>query len=279
MDLGMNGRTVLITGGSSGIGRAAALMYGREPGIGVGITYNENESGAMEVVRELETMGARAMAVRLSLEDHESIERAVDAVTSGLGGIDVLVNNAVRWGDPSLRGVRFEDLPFSAWEQSVGANLLGTVAVTRKVIPFMRRRKWGRIVNVSSDLAHESMIGSGPYSSTKAALIGLTANLVTELSADGILSNVVIPSWTMTERALRIFPEELRRRAADAFPTGRVTAPEDVASLIVYLGSAANGHVNGESIRATGHGSMPMLAEMMRTFQLRSQERTAPAGD
>jgi 3-oxoacyl-[acyl-carrier protein] reductase len=269
MDLGLNGRTVLVTGGSSGIGRAIATLYAREPGVGVAITYHSREAEAAALVEELEKMGARVMAVHMALGDHDTIQSAVDAVARTLGGVDVLINNAVQWGDPANRGRRFEDVPISYWEEMLRANLIGTVRVTQLAVPFMRARKWGRIVNISSDVAYDSMIGSGPYGSTKAALEGLTSNLVTELSADGILSNVVVPSWTLTDRALRSFPEEFRAIAAGAFPTGRITEPEDVASLAVYLGSAANGHVNGEVIRATGKGSQATLSMAMREFRER----------
>lgn len=153
----------------------------------------------------------------------------------------------------------------SQWEETIGRNLFGTVKVTQEVVPFMRRTKWGRIVNVSSDIALDSMKGSGPYGSLKSALFGFTANLVEELSSDGILSNVVIPSLTFTAKAKERFPETFQEGAKKAFPTNRVTRPEDVASLVVYLGSAANGHVNGEQIRVTGKGSQPMLNAMFRS--------------
>jgi len=103
------------------------------------------------------------------------------------------------------------------------------------------------------------MKGSGRYSTLKSALFGLAANLVTELSPYDILTNVVLPSWTLTDRARTHFPQAFRDVAAAAFPTGRITTPEGVASLILYLGSGANGHVNGERIRVTGASSLPLM--------------------
>ena len=137
----------------------------------------------------------------------------------------------------------------------------------------MRKNRWGRIVNVSADISYNSMKGAGPYGSLKTALFGFTSNLVEELSADGILSNVVLPSWTLVERAIESFPEEFRREAGKAFPTNRVTTPEDVASVIVYLGSAANRHVNGEHIRVTGRGSQPVLNMLIGEYRARQTEK------
>src|SRR5690606_14834471 len=185
-----------------------------------------------------------------SLSDFSSIEKAFSEIIDRFGSIDVLINNAVYWGDGSAMGKCFEDMPIQQWRDIISINLFGTVRLTQLVLPGMRKQKFGRIVNVSSDIALDSMVGSGPYGSLKAALFGLTSNLVVEASMDNILTNVVLPSLTMTPKAELRFSGEFKTLAQAAFPTGRVTTPRDVASLITYLGSAANGHVNGEMIRS-----------------------------
>jgi 3-oxoacyl-[acyl-carrier protein] reductase len=270
MDTGLNGKTILITGGSSGIGKATALAYAAEAGSRVALTYFQNEAAARDVAASIERVGGSACAVYMSLDDRVSIESAVDRVAQRFGGIDVLVNNAVHAGTSREHmGTSFEDMPIAQWQEVVGTNLLGTVKITQLAVPFMRRNKWGRIVNVSADIDYDSMKGAGPYGALKTALFGLTSNLVEELSADGILSNVVLPSWTLVERAVARFPVELRREAGRAFPTQRVTTPEDVASMIVYLGSAANTHVNGQHIRITGRGSQAALNLLMEDYRAR----------
>lgn len=256
----------MITGGSSGIGKATVLMFAGETEAKIAFTYHQNEAAANEIVDTIKKEGGAALPIHMSLQDHASIEKAVETAVRNFGSIDVLVNNAVFWGNQENRSKKFEEMPISQWEETVGVNLFGTVKIIQEVVPYMRKAKWGRIINISSDIASDSMKGSGPYGSLKSALFGLTANLVEELSADGILSNVVIPSWTLTERAIDFFPEKFRQEAIKAFPTNRVTIPEDVASLIVYLGSAANGHVNGERICVTGNGSQPMLNSLFRNF-------------
>lgn len=266
MDFGFSGKTVLVTGGSSGIGRAAVLMFAQEPGINIALTYFKNEDSANDLARSIEANGGSALAVYMDLADHASIEQAVAAVGERFGRVDALVNNAVQWGSGANRGKVFEAMPLAQWQETIGINLFGTVKVTQAVVPFMREQKWGRIVNVSSDLAVDSMIGSGPYSTLKSALFGFTANLVEELSADGVLSNAILPSWTLTDRARTFFPAGIHEEIKIAFPTQRVTVPEDVASLIVYLASPANGHVNGEIIRVTGKTSLPFMSHLFREF-------------
>lgn len=265
MDLGLKDKTVLITGGSSGIGKETALTFAREDGVQIVVTYFKGKQAAQELVDTINNSGNKSLAVPLALADFSSIEQAVETIREHFETIDILVNNAVYWGDGSAMGKSFEDIPMQQWSDVVGTNLFGTVRLTQLVLPGMRRQKFGRIVNVSSDIALESMVGSGPYGSLKAALFGLTSNLVVEGSADNILTNVVLPSLTMTEKATQRFPDEFKEAAKAAFPTGRITTPQDVASLIVYLGSSANSHINGEIIKATGKGSQPLLNYILRT--------------
>lgn len=259
MDLKLKKRTVLITGGSSGIGKSIVHMFAEEPDIQIAFTYHTNDKAATKLTTQLKEKGVSALAVPMDLGDHESIDRAINEIVDNFGSLDVLINNAVFWGSPGTRGLLFEDIPMDEWKKILQVNLLGTVKVIQDVVPLMKENRFGRIVNVSSDIALDSMPGSGPYGTMKSALSGLTANLVTELSAFNILSNVVFPSLTFTDKAKNRFPEAFQEAAKKAFPTNRVTLPEDVASLVVYLASGANTHVNGENIRVTGKGSQAML--------------------
>jgi 3-oxoacyl-[acyl-carrier protein] reductase len=272
MDCGLVGKTVLITGGSSGIGKATAELFGREPGVRVAVSYRNDRQGALDTVSLIEGQGGSAMAVQMDLGSQAGIVQAVREVEKRFGGIDVLINNAVQW--PTER-FPFEQGPVSAWESFLSVNLSGVVKLCQAVIPCMKERRWGRIVLLSSDLAVDSMKGSGRYSTLKAALFGLAANLVVELSPFDILTNVVLPSWTLTERAKTAFPKSFQDAAVAAFPTGRITTPGDVASLLLYLGSAANGHVNGQHIKVTGGSSLPLMGylwEKARAAATQTQE-------
>ncbi len=262
MDLGLKSKTVLVTGGNSGIGKAIALGFAQESGVNIAITYHQREDAANDVVQEIQRLGCEACALQLNLEEPSQISRCIDFIVNRFGSLHTLINNAVYWGDPTYRGSRFEDIPLIHWQKMIRTNLLGTISVLQSAIPMMKKQHFGRIVSISSDLAMESMVGSGPYSTVKAALTGLNANLVSELSSYNILSNVVLPSLTMTENATRQFSKTFQDAAKTAFPTARITKPEEVASLVNYLGSAANGHINGESIRVTGKGSQAMLSKI-----------------
>lgn len=251
MDMGLHGRVVLVTGGSSGIGRATALAFGRE-GARVGITYHTNREQAEETARLVEEVGGQAAIVAYDLASEEKIAQAVLAIQQQWGCIDVLVNNAVQWGSLADMGKHFEDVAVSNWKTTLDLSLAGVYYTLQKVVPLMRARGWGRIVNVSSNVAEDGISGAGAYAAAKAGLHGLTRVLAHELAPAGILSNVMMPGFTLTERNRDQFPEEMKAMIASQTPTGRITTPEDVAALIVFLGSAANGHVNGEAIRCTG---------------------------
>ncbi|MBD0332814.1 MAG: SDR family oxidoreductase [Chitinophagaceae bacterium] len=258
MDLGLQNKVILITGGSGGIGRATALSFNKEGGARIAITYNSNQDAAHKTIEEIQASGNEGMAVPLDLGDLSGIEKAINSIVKYWGTIDVLVNNAVRWMPPAYRDKGFEEIPINVWADIITTNLIGTVKVTQSVVYFMKCNRWGRIVTVSSDLAFESFKGSGPYSALKSSLIGLNANLVEELSPYGILSNLVLPSLTLTEGIMKTLPLDLLKKVEKAYPTKHITTPEDVASVICFLCSAANKQVNGELIKVTGYVSLAL---------------------
>ncbi|GAA4531720.1 SDR family NAD(P)-dependent oxidoreductase [Nonomuraea ferruginea] len=248
MDTGLRERVVLVTGGSSGIGAATAVAFARE-GAKVAITYRKGEEAARAVAAAITEAGGEPFVTPMDLEDLPSARRAVDAVLARWGRVDVLVANAVRWGgdapDPT---VRFEDVPVEEWLAMVGANLVGAAAAVRGVLPGMRARGWGRIVLISSGVAEEGLPGPGPYGTAKAGLHGMARALAWEGGRDGILVNVVAPGFTLTEKASG-FPRAIIDQLAAGVPTRRLSDPEDVARLVVFLGSAANGNLTGELVR------------------------------
>lgn len=259
MDLGLKNKTVFITGGNSGIGEAVSKLYAAEEGVNIAFSYHINSQKANDLVKFIENQGNSAMAVRVDIDDFSTMEAAIIEIKQRYGNIHVLVNNAVKWAKPEYRGIAFENLPKEAWDEIFTVNFLGLAKLTQLIVPLMKTQNFGRIINISSDIALDGMPGSTAYGALKSALFGLTANLVSELSQHNILINDVIPSLTLTENARHFFDMEFQQQAKKAFPTGRVTTPEEIASLIAYLGSPANGHVNGEHIRVTGKGSQAML--------------------
>jgi 3-oxoacyl-[acyl-carrier protein] reductase len=248
MQIGLHNRVVMVTGASSGIGAATAKAFGHE-GARVAITYRKNLAGAETTAESVEAVGGSALTVPLELDDPASIQNAVDIVLKTWGQIDVLVANAVRWGgdrpDPTIR---FEDVPHDEWLAMVAANLVGPAAVIRAVLPGMRARRWGRIVLISSSAATEGIPGPGPYNAAKAGLYGLARALAWEAGGDGVLVNVVAPGFTLTDRGWPV-PDHIVERLAARTPSRRLSTPEEVAALVVFLGSAGNGNLTGELIR------------------------------
>ena len=253
MDLGLKDKRVMVTGGTRGIGRVTAQLFAEE-GARVAITYNTSAEEAEKVVTELGGTD-RALAVQYDLRNPESVEAAVRTVAECFGGIDVLIANALwfTWGAPDEKGL-FEDLPADKWTARFRANTEGHMLTVQHVVKGMRARGWGRIVLLSSITAHYGMVGSEIYSGSKAALQGFARGLM--WGRNGVLVNVVAPGATRTEHMATILQDpatnELVRKEIEQTPSGRLSEPEDVARLIVFLGSEANGNINGELIHTAG---------------------------
>lgn len=233
---------VLITGGSSGIGAATALAYART-GARVTITYNSGPDRAAEVVKRIEEEGGQARAVHLDLEDHATIAPAA----AETGPVDALVANAVRWGNIMPGSVPFEGVPAAEWSAMMHANVVGNALLVQAVLPEMRRKGWGRIVFVSSGIGEEGVPGPGVYGTAKMALHGMARALAWEAGRDGILVNVAVAGLTVT--GVRAFPQDLLDQLAARTPSRRLSTADDMAALIVFLGSSANRNLTGEIIR------------------------------
>jgi NAD(P)-dependent dehydrogenase (short-subunit alcohol dehydrogenase family) len=247
MDTGLANKVAVVTGASSGIGAATAAALGRE-GARVALTYRGNEAGAQVVAARVRDAGGEAMTVGLALEDTDSISTGIAEVIDRWGGIDVLVANAVRWPQARAEQGRAESLPLSEWQESLRTNLEGTIATVNAVLPSMRERDWGRIVLISSSVADEGQPGPNPYGVGKSALWGLARQLAWDAGRDGILVNVIGTGFTVTERNLKVFGDDVREAVASKTPSGRLSSPEEVANLVVFLSSTANGNITGEQI-------------------------------
>jgi 3-oxoacyl-[acyl-carrier protein] reductase len=245
----MDGRTVLVTGGSRGIGRAVALAYARE-GARVALTYANDERAAVEVVDGIAAGGGDAAAFHLDLADRASIDAAVAGAVDAFGGLDVLVANAVRW--PIDAAEPLGTLDAAVWDQALRANLEGTAATVRAALPHLREAESGRIVLVSSGVSRHGFAGATAYATAKAGLDGLVAALKWEAGVDGILVNIVSPGFTVTDNNLAHFPDEVRESVRVRTPSTRLSVPTDVASAVLWFGSPINGNVTGVYIPVAG---------------------------
>jgi len=252
MDLGLRDRAVIVTGGSGGIGAAIARAYGQE-GADVAVAYHRNRAAAEEVAADATKGGGRTLVVQHDLGEQASADALAGTVLDAFGRIDVLVNNAVHWGSAAPDFSRHsEDVPGEEWLAVIRRNVEGALWTTRAVLPAMRAQGWGRLVHISSNLAVDGMAGSLYYPAAKAALHGMNRSLAWELGPVGILTNVVMPGLTLTDRATEMLPANVLEHEAQRTAAGRLNSPEDVAATIVFLGSAANTAMTGEAIKATG---------------------------
>jgi 3-oxoacyl-[acyl-carrier protein] reductase len=252
MEFGLKGRVVLVTGASSGIGRATAVAFARE-GAKVALTYKSKREEAEKTADSVRAAGGEAWVLAFDLEDEASPRAVIHGLAEHWGALDVLVNNAVRWpsGFTSLEESR-------DWRAVVRGNVEGTMGLIQAAIPLMRKSGGGRIVNVSSGLAVDGLPGSSAYTAAKAALHGLTRTLAKELAPQGILVNVVMAGTVASEARPR--PAWLIQQMSECAATGRMTLADEVARSIVFLGSLANGHTTGELLRTDGFFVTPPRA-------------------
>jgi 3-oxoacyl-[acyl-carrier protein] reductase len=253
MDFGLRNRAVLVTGGSSNIGAATAVAFGRE-GARVALTYKSNKEAADKVVADVEQAGGQAVAVPFDLEDPAAPAALINTVTQHWGGLDVLVNNAVRWADRNPTAApRFESDEEAAWVGLIDANLTGYLRVLHAALPALRASDSGRIVNLSTSLVERGMVGSVAYTAAKSGIYGASRSLAWEVGGDGILVNVVMPGWVIDGKDLPFeIPQAVMDEQTGRLPTGKLPSCKHVADAVVFLASQANQSITGEIVHVTG---------------------------
>jgi 3-oxoacyl-[acyl-carrier protein] reductase len=184
----------------------------------------------------------------------------VGEIVERLGGLDVLVVNAVRW--PRTFDDRFEEQPRGEWESLLRANLEGAFAVVRAALPALREAEWARIVLLSSGIAEEGHPTTWGYAAAKAGLVGLARTLAWDAGRDGVLVNVVGTGFTRTDLNEERFGTEMFERIGEVVPQRRTSNAQDVARLVLFLGSAANTSVTGEVVREGTSAARTSLVAM-----------------
>ena len=243
-----SGEVAWVTGSSKGIGRAVAVALA-EAGCDVVVHYGGSDEEAREVAGEVESFGRKALLVQGDVSDAGDVERMVEEIGARFGGVDVLVNNAGSFVERRA----FEELDGDLWDRIMAVNLKSVFLVTRAVLPLMRRRGGGRIVNMSSIVAKSGgSADSIAYAAAKGGVDTLTRGLAGVLVADNILVNAVAPGRIDTPLHDEFTPEERRQRAAQGIPLEREGTPEEVAATVVFLASPAAGYVVGETLEVNG---------------------------
>ena len=240
-----DGRVALVTGASRGIGRATALELART-GARVAVGYSSDAEAAYATVAEIDAAGGAAVPIKISVETRESVEAAFTSVEAELGPVEILVNNAGVTGDGLL--VRMTD---DQWDRVIDVNLSGAFHTIRRAVPKMMRARFGRIVNVSSVVAHLGGAGQANYSAAKAGLLGLSRSVARELASRSITCNVVAPGPISTDMTAAM-GEAWIEGVAGLVPLGRPGTPEECAAAISFLASDAAAYVTGALIPVDG---------------------------
>lgn len=242
MPFDLTGQTAVVTGAATGIGEAIARRLAKA-GAAVAVA-DLNLAGATEVAR---SMGGDAFPVHIDISRSDSVNAAIAQVLGRRGQIDVLVNNAGIGGKAAPLSEQTDD----DWHHVIAINLLGVVYSTRAVIEHMRRRKYGRIVNIASIAGKEGNPNMSPYSSTKAAVIAFTKSIGKEVATEGICVNAVAPAVVRTRILDQLTPEQVDYMT-QRIPMRRTGTPDEIAAVVHFLSSPDCSFVTGQCYDASG---------------------------
>lgn len=233
------GKVALVTGASRGIGQAVAFALA-EAGADIAVSYRHREAQALETVRGIERLGRRAIPVRADVSLATEVADMVAVIEADLGQVDILVNNA---GIVSAKPL--PEISETDWDEMLAVNLKSAFLVIQRVLPGMRARRWGRIINLSSVAAQTGGVTGPHYAASKAGLLGLTHSYARQLVKEGITVNAIAPALIETEMVtgnLNVTPLMI--------PVGRFGTPDEVAAVVVLL--ARDGYITGQTINVNG---------------------------
>lgn len=243
------GKVVLVTGASSGIGRATAELFG-SLGASVAITYHKNRSGAEDAVSTITATGNdRAIALEVDVRDNAQIKKMVSDVEASLGAVDILVNNA----GSLVERLKTLEMTEERWDEVMNLNTRSAFFAAQAVIPGMLEKGGGSIINVTSIAGRNGgALGSIHYSSAKAAVLTMTKGLAKEFAAQNIRINAVSPGVIDTPYHETFTTSEVMENLRKAIPMGREGRSPEVASVIAFLASDAASYLCGETIEING---------------------------
>lgn len=234
----LTGKTALITGSSRGIGRAITKVLANS-GLNVVINYNRSRESANSLLEEIEAQDGSAIVVRADVSKTEDIKRLIKKSIDAYNGIDILINNAAIAIKQDMDSITEKD-----WDHVIDTNLKSVFLVTQMVLPQMRKKQWGRIINLSSVAAFTGGLVGPHYTASKAGIIGLTRYYAARLAKENITVNAIAPAIIETEMVKQA------NLNPDVIPVGRFGQPEEVANLALML--TRNGYITGQTFNVDG---------------------------
>jgi 3-oxoacyl-[acyl-carrier protein] reductase len=234
----LDGKVALITGASRGIGRGCAVALA-EAGADIAVNFRVQEEAARKTCALVEGLGRRALSVQADVSRAPEVDRMIRRIGQELGSVDILVNNA-----GIVRRYPWNEIPEEGWDEIMAVNLKSAYLVTQAILPGMRSRRWGRIINIASGAAATGGVVGPYYAASKAGLLGLTHGYASFTMKEGITVNAVCPSLIETDMV-----KELPVKPGDV-PIGRLGTVEEVADVVLML--AVNGYITGQTLFVNG---------------------------
>jgi 3-oxoacyl-[acyl-carrier protein] reductase len=245
MERELEGKTALVTGASRGIGAAIALALA-ESGAQVIVNYNASGEKAEKVAREIINKGGVALTIQADVSDYGQMKKLFIKAEKKFAGIDILVNNA-----GIHQHLQVHDLPFEDWQRVIQVNLDSNFICSKLALPYMKKKGWGRIINISSVDAFSGTDVESHYAASKAGQVGFTKALALETAEYGITVNAIAPGAVETDM-LAVNTEVRRRKLTSAIPIGRIGQPEDIAYGVLFLASPKASFITGQVLHING---------------------------
>lgn len=240
-----NKKVALITGGSRGIGKAIAVKFAKE-GYNLVINYVSDKTDVKKLEEEFKQYSSEVLFLKADVSKFEDCENMVKQSIEKLGQIDVLVNNAGITKDNLLLRMSVED-----FEKVIDINLKGTFNVTKNVVPYMMKKRTGKIVNLASVVGVSGNAGQCNYAASKAGIIGFTKSIAKELASRNILANCVAPGFIDTDMT-SVLNDNVKENINAQIPLKKMGTPEDVANVVYFLAGEENTYVTGQVINVDG---------------------------
>ncbi len=244
----VEGRVVIVTGAGQGLGRYYAkglAMAGSIP-----VVADIDEAKVKSVVREVEDLGKKAVGIQVDVSDPSAVERMAQVAEDALGRIDGIINNAAISSTLKMRP--FDQIPYEEWCRVIDVNVTGVMLCCKAVLPFMKRSGWGRIINISSGTVTVGQANYMHYTTSKAAIIGLTRSMAREVGGAGITVNAILPGATFTEVSRETVSAEMKKALPAMQCIPRLELPEDLLGTVLFLLSEGAAFITGQSIAVDG---------------------------
>ena len=244
--ISLNDKNVLVTGGSRGIGKACVEMF-LKSGANVAFTFNSAKEKADKIIKSYNG-SSKIKYYKLNLAELNEIENKVGNILNDFNNVDILVNNAGIWKEAAIDKMTIEE-----WNEMMKINLTSTYLIIKRLVPKMKERRFGRIINIASTAGQRGEAFHSHYAASKGGMISLTKSLAAELGEFNITVNCVAPGWVITDMTSdSLAASEINKKVLSDIPLLKIAQPQEIAGPILFLASDLASHINGEILNVNG---------------------------